>query len=132
MKDHLHHQINMDIKQSARMDLIVVIIAIILNLLFLGINSGVASGVMGYDYSILGLERSEINATALTTLILLLIVVVVINFLAKVSREEGVEQYYDASLEQSYNDRTNLLGGIIVALGALAVLVPIIVAAMGG
>jgi hypothetical protein len=147
MKERMHEQISSELKQSARTDTIVVITAIFLNLLFLGINSGVASVIRQYDYNGPGIERVvSTNVTALVIMIILLAVIIAINFfvlrilssgkerriklmagLMKMYQEEGMEQYYDTSVEKGYEARYNLFSAVVISLGAVAVLVPILV-----
>ena len=149
MKEHLHEQITAEMKQGTRTDTIVVITAIFLNLLFLGINSGVAGAVREYDYSGPGVETVGTNATAVVIMVILMAVIIAINFfvlrilsrgkerriklmagLMKMYQEEGMEQYYDASVEQGYEARYNLFSAVVVSLGAVAVLVPILISSM--
>lgn len=150
MKDRMHEQMSSELKQNTRTDTIVVITAILLNLLFLGINSGFANSVRDYEYTPSGVERIGINVTSLVIMAILLIVIIAINFfvlrilskgkerraklmagLMKMYQEEGMEQYYDPSIEQGYDARYNLFSAVIVSLGAVAVLVPILVSATG-
>lgn len=147
MKERLHEQISSELRQSARTDTVIVITAIFLNLLFLAINSGVAAVIREYDYSGPGVERTtSVNPTALIILIILIVVIIAINFfvlrmlskgkerraklmagMMKMYQEEGMEQYYDASVEKGYEARYNLFSAVVVSLGAVAVLVPILV-----
>lgn len=150
MKDRMHEQMTSEIKQSARTDTIVVIVAILLNLLFLGINSGFAGNVRDYDYSPSGVESIGINVTALVIMVILFILVIAINFFAlsilsrgkerraklmaglmKMYQEEGMEQYYDPAIEQGYDARYSLFSAVIVSLGSVAILVPLLVSFMG-
>lgn len=149
MKERLHEQISSELKQSTRTDTIVIITAIFLNLLFLGINSGVASAIREYDYSGPGRDTISTNATAVVIMVILLFVIIAINFfvlrimsrgkerraklmagLMKMYQEEGMEQYYDASIEKGYEARYNLFSAVVISLGAVAVLVPILVSSM--
>jgi hypothetical protein len=148
-KERLHEQMTAEMKQGTRTDTIVVIVAILLNLIFLGINSGVASTVRNFDYSGPGIERTSVNAIALVILILLLAVVIAINFfvlrilsrgkerraklmagLMKMYQEEEMEGYYDPTIEHSYEARYNLFSAVVVSLGSLAVLIPILVSSI--
>ncbi|MFH1662536.1 MAG: hypothetical protein ABH934_01240 [Chloroflexota bacterium] len=149
MKERLHEQITAEMKQGTRTDTIVVIMAIFLNLLFLGINSGVASAIRQYDYSMSGIETISTNVTAVIIMVILLLVIIAINFfvlrilsrgkerrvklmagLMKMYQEEGMEQYYDSSVDKGYEARYNLFSAVVVSLGAVAVLVPILVSSM--
>lgn len=146
MKERMHDQMSSELRQSARTDTVIVITAIFLNLLFLGINSGVAAVVRETDYSGLGRETISTNITAVIIMVILLAVIIAINFfvlrmlskgkerraklmagMMKMYQEEGMEQYYDASVEKGYEARYNLFSAVVVSLGAVAVLVPILV-----
>ena len=146
MKERMHEQIVEDMKQGTRTDTFVVITAILLNLIFLGINSGAAGAVRQTEYRINGAETVSINITAVIIMVILLFVIIAINFfvlrilqrgkerrtklmagLMKMYQEEGMEQYYDASVEKGYEARYNLFSAIVIALGAVAVLIPILV-----
>lgn len=149
MKERLHEQISSELKQSARTDTIVIIMAIFLNLLFLGINSGVAGAVREYEYSNIGRETISTNITAVIIMVILMAVIIAINFfvlriiargkerrgklmagLMKMYEEEGMEQYYNGSIEKGYEARYNLFSAVVISLGAVAVLVPILVSSM--
>ena len=147
MKERMHEQISSELRQSARTDTVIVITAIFLNLLFLAINSGVAAAVREYDYNGPGIERTtSFNVTALIILVILILVIIAINFfvlrmlskgkerraklmagMMKMYQEEGMDQYYDASVEKGYEARYNLFSAVVVSLGAVAVLIPILV-----
>jgi hypothetical protein len=146
MKERLHEQISSELRQSARTDTVIVITAIFLNLLFLAINSGVAAFVREYDYSGPSRETISTNVTAVIILVILIVVITAINFfvlrmlskgkerraklmagLMKMYQEEGMDQYYDASVEKGYEARYNLFSAVVVSLGAVAVLIPILV-----
>ena len=150
MKDRIHEQMTSDMKQGVRTDTIVVIVTIFLNLLFLGINSGVAGSIREYDYSMSGTETISINAAAIAILVILMALVVLINFvvlrilsrgkerraklmagLLKMYKEEDMEQYYDPSIDRGYDARYNLFSVVVVSLGSVAILVPILVSATG-
>jgi hypothetical protein len=151
MKDRIHEQMASDMKQGVRTDTIVVIVTIFINLLFLGINSGVAATIRENGYIGPGSERiTSINVAAIAILLILMALVIVINFvvlrvlsrgkerraklmagLMKMYKEEGMEKYYDPSLEQGYDARYNLLSIVVVSIGAAAILVPILVSATG-
>ena len=150
MKDRMHEQMSSELKQNTRTDTIVVVTAILLNLLFLGINSGAAAAVRQYEWSGLGREEISINITAIAIMVILFALVIVINVfvlrilskgkerraklmagLMKMYQEEGTEQYYDPSIEQGYDARYKLFSAVVVSLGAVAVLVPILVSATG-
>ncbi|MFC2013451.1 hypothetical protein ACFLU8_00965 [Chloroflexota bacterium] len=132
MIERVHEHIITELQQNARTDTIFVLIAILLNLLALGINSAVASG-------------SDRNGTIWLVFFTFVALVIVINFvveigllkgkqtriklingLLKMYKDQGVEGYYDASLLSNYSTRYNLFLFAVVFTGLIAIIVPLI------
>ena len=104
MIERVHEHIITELQQNTRTDTIFILTAILLNLITLGINSAVASG----------LNRDATTWLVFFTFVALLIVVnfvveiglikgrqtrvKLINGLLKMYKDQGVEGYYDASL----------------------------------
>ena len=103
-----------------------------LNLLTLGINSGIASG-------------SDKDATAWVVFFTFISLVIIISFvseigiikgrqtrvklingLLKMYQDQGVAGYYDASLLSNYTTRYNLFLLAVVFTGVIAIAVPVI------
>ncbi len=132
MIERVHQHIISELQQNARTDTIFILTAILLNLVTLGINSGIAAGS----------NPTAATWTVFFTFIALLIVVnlVVIvglskgkqtrvkllNGLLKMYADQGVEGYYDASLLSNYNTRYNLFTLAVVFTGLIAIVVPIV------
>jgi len=130
MLEKVYDHIIMDIKQNTRTDTIFIIVAILLNLITLGINSGVADD----------------NGTASTwTMITFIILVVVVNLvvilgllkgkdtrnklisgLLKMYQDQGVDQYYDSSIIGNYDTRYLLFIMAVICTGLTAIVVPLI------
>ena len=132
MIERVHEHIVAELQQNARTDTIFILAAILLNLLALGVNSGVASG-------------RENDATMWIVFFTFVCLVIVINFVAEVGlikgrqtrikllngllkmyKDQGVDGYYDASLLSNYNTRYNLFLLTVVVTGLIALIVPLV------
>ncbi len=130
MIERVHEHIITELQQNTRTDTIFILTAIILNLLALGVNSGVA-----------GVRDTE--ATTWIVFFTFLCLVIVINFvvvigllrgketriklingLLKMYKDQGVEGYYDASLLSNYSTRYNLFLLVVIFTGIIAIVVP--------
>jgi len=130
MIERVHEHIITELQQNTRTDTIFILTAIILNLLALGVNSGVSGG----------LEKDATTWIVFFTFICLVIVVnlvvvigllrgketrvKLINGLLKMYKDQGVEGYYDASLLSNYSTRYNLFLLAVVFTGLIAIVVP--------
>jgi len=130
MIERVHEHIIAELQQNTRTDTIFILTAIILNLLALGVNSGVAGG-------------RDTDTTTWIVFFTFLCLVIVINFvvvigllrgketriklingLLKMYKDQGVEGYYDASLLSNYSTRYNLFLLAVVFTGIIAIVVP--------
>ncbi len=130
MIERVHEHIIAELQQNTRTDTIFILTAIILNLLALGVNSGVAGG-------------RDTDATTWIVFFTFLCLVIVINFvvvigllrgketriklidgLLKMYKDQGVEGYYDASLLSNYSTRYNLFLLAVIFTGIIAIVVP--------
>ena len=136
MLNQVHEHIIGELNQGARTDTIFVVTAVLFNLIVLGVNSAVAS------------EASSAGADASSDLILAVFIGMslivngisiaalffgrqtrtkLLNGLLSMYRDNNVEQYYDASLLGNYGKRYLLFTGVILALAATGIAVPLIV-----
>ncbi len=132
MIERVHEHIIAELQQNARTDTVFILAAILLNLLALGVNSGVASG-------------GENDATMWIVFFTFVFLVIVVNFVAEVGlikgrqtrikllngllkmyKDQGVDGYYDASLLSNYNTRYNLFLLTVVVTGLIALIVPLV------
>jgi hypothetical protein len=132
MIERVHEHIITELQQNTRTDTVFILTTILLNLLTLGINSGVAS-------------TDETNSTTwivfftfIALLIVVNIVVIVgllkgketrtkmINGLLKMYKDQGVEGYYDSSLLTNYATRYNLFLLATFFTGLIAIVVPMV------
>ena len=132
MLEHVHTHITKELEQNTKTDIIFILTAIVLNLITLGINSGMA-------------EKSRTEKSALivmfvfVTLIVLVNLVVIIgllkgrqtrtklvNGLLAMYKDQNVAKYYDETLLGNYNVRYNLFIMVVVCTGIIAAIVPFI------
>jgi len=129
----IHNHIISEIQQNTRTDIVFVITAILLNLVALGINSGMA-------------ESSREDVSFFIVMFIMGALVVVINIvviigllkgkqtrakliggLLKMYKDQKVEGYYNPSLLTNYNTRYNLFILTVVFIGAVAIAIPFII-----
>ena len=132
MIERVHEHIIGELGTNTRTDTIFVITAIFLNLVTLGINSGLAS------------SREDTTQTIVMFTFVALIIVVnfvaeiglirgrqmrkkLLNGLLKMYKDQGVEGYYDASLMGDYTIRYNLFMLTVLFTGLIAIVIPFII-----
>lgn len=132
MIQRVHEHIIAELQQNTRTDTIFIITAIVLNLLSLGINSGVASS-------------GDNDSTRIIIFFTFIVLVIVVNFvveigllkgkqtrnklisgLLKMYKDQGVEGYYDPSLLTNYTTRYNLFLLTVLVTGIIAIVVPLV------
>ncbi len=132
MIERVHEHIITELQQNTRTDTIFIITAIILNLITLGINSGIAGG-------------SDREGTKWIVFFTFIALVIVINFVAEIGilrgkqtriklitgllkmyKDKGVEGYYDPTLLSNYSTRYNLFLLTALFTGIIAIVVPIV------
>jgi hypothetical protein len=132
MIQRVHEHIIAELQQNTRTDTIFIITAIVLNLLSLGINSGVASSG----------DRDSTRIIIFFTFVVLVVVVnfvveigllkgkqtrvKLINGLLKMYKDQGVEGYYDSTLLTNYTTRYNLFLLTVLVTGIIAIVVPLV------
>jgi hypothetical protein len=132
MIEHVHKHITSELNQNTRTDTIFILTSILLNLITLAINSGMA-------------EQSRTDNSMLVVMFIFVALIVVVNIvvifgllkgrqtrgkltdgLLKMYRDENVDKYYDETLVSNYNVRYNLFILVVITTGVIAVLVPFI------
>ena len=132
MLERVHEHIITELQQNTRTDTIFILIATLLNMLALGINSAVVGG-------------SNRGATTWIVFFTFVALVIVVNFvvevglikgrqtrikllggLLKMYKDQGVEGYYDASLLSNYTVRYNLFMLAVIFTGLIAIIVPLV------
>jgi hypothetical protein len=133
MIEHVQKHIVGELQQNTRTDIIFIITAILLNLVALGINSGVS------------LDAKEDTSMFIVMFIVVALIIVVnlivvigllkgkqtrgklIGGLLKMYKDQNVAGYYDESLLVNYNTRYNLFILVVVFIGAIAIAIPFII-----
>ncbi len=156
MEDHLHQDLTAELSQTTHTDTITVIVGVILNLIFLLVNSLIAGAVWTEEYiyndAIKGelfVDRTittEFELGMMLIFVILVAATIAINVfiirallagkerrikltesLHKMYREEDLGKYYNSSNIKGYEVRYSLYTKVVGTLGVLAVLVPIVV-----
>jgi hypothetical protein len=133
MIERVHEHLIGELNTNTRTDTIFVLTAIILNLITLGINSGLASSN----------GSSGTQTIVMFTFVALIIVVnfvaeiglirgrqmrkKMLNGLMKMYKDQGVEGYYDPSLMGDYALRYNLFMLTVLFTGLIAIIIPFII-----
>jgi hypothetical protein len=132
MIERVHEHIVDELRTNTRTDTIFILTAIFLNLLTLGINSGVAS--------------SGENGIATIVMFTFVVLLIVVNFIAEVGlirgrqtrvkllnglikmyKDNGVDSYYDTSLLADYRTRYNLFMLAVLVTGLIALIIPFVI-----
>ena len=132
MIEHIHKHITSELNQNTRSDTIFILSAILLNLITLAINSGMA-------------EKSRTENSMLIVMMLFVILIVLVNIvsvvglmkgkqtrtkliagLMKMYKDKDVDKYYDESLLGNYNIRYNLFIMVVCFTGIIAIAVPFV------
>ena len=138
MLKEVHDHITSELTQGSRTDTIFVITAIVFNLIVLGINSGIAGSANdAYNRDTLS---NDILLIVFTILLLLVNGISIIalsvgkktrqkllNGMVAMYKDNEVDKYYDLELMGNYNVRYTLFTAVILALGATAIVVPLII-----
>ncbi|MDX9905410.1 MAG: hypothetical protein RBS55_02355 [Bacteroidales bacterium] len=133
MIEHVHKHITTELQQNTKTDTIFILTAIILNLVALGVNSGLV-------------EDSRTNNSTLIVMYLFVFLIIVVNIvviigilkgkqtrmklvdgLMRMYKDQGVDKYYDESLLSNYSLRYNLFIMVVVSTGIIATVVPFVV-----
>lgn len=134
MIERVHEHIISELGTNSRADTIFILTGIILNLLVLGINSGIASSDPG--------TAAIIVMFALVALLIVVNLIVelglirgrqtrvkLLNGLLKMYKDQGVADYYDQSLLSDYRTRYNLFMFGVLFIGVVALIIPFVLLA---
>lgn len=133
MIEHIHKHIVAELQQNTRTDTIFILTSILLNLIALSVNSGIA-------------EQSSEDKNLLIVMYLFVGLIILINSvvifglmkgkqtriklvrgLMQMYKDKEVDKYYDSGLIQNYNTRYNLFMLVVICTGMIAILVPFII-----
>ncbi len=132
MIEHVHTHITGELHQNTKTDIIFVLTSIVLNLITLAINSGMA-------------EKSKTDNDSLVVMLLFVLLIIIVNTVAifglmkgkqtriklvngllTMYKDKNVDKYYDETLLSNYCTRYNLFVMVVVCTGILACIVPFI------
>ncbi len=132
MIERVHEHIINELGSNTRTDIIFVLTAILLNLITLGVNSGIAS--------------AQNDGTTTIVMFTFVALIIVVNFVAEIGlirgrimrqklldgllkmyKDQGVEGYYDPSLLTDYKTRYNLFMLAVLFTGLVAIIIPFII-----
>jgi hypothetical protein len=134
MIERVHEHIVDELRTNARTDTIFVVVAIALNLISLGVNSGVASGNDGTTQNIIMFSFAAliivVNLVSEIGLIRgRLMRRKMLSGLLKMYKDQGVEGYYDQSLLSDYGIRYNMFMLAVLFTGVIALVIPFLLRA---
>jgi hypothetical protein len=135
MIERVHEHLLGELATNTRTDTIFIITAILLNLVTLGVNSGVASADSG------AVQTVVLFTFAALIIIINFVAVIglirgrqsrakIIKGLMKMYKDQGVDGYYDPSLLNDYSTRYNLFILAVVFTGIVALIVPFVLFAL--
>jgi hypothetical protein len=132
MIEYVHSHITKELEQNTKTDIIFILTAIILNMITLGINSGLV-------------EKSRTESSSLAVMFVFVILIILVNIVVIIGlikgrqtrmklvnglitmyKDQNVAKYYDESLLSNYNVRYNLFILVVVCTGVIATTVPFI------
>jgi len=132
MIEHVHNHITSELQQNTKTDIIFIMAAIVLNLVSLAVNAGMAA-------------NSRTQESLLVVMFLFVVLVVLVNIVVifgllkgKQTREkllnglilmykdQQVDKYYDQTLLSNYSVRYNLFIMVVVCTGIIAIVVPFV------
>jgi hypothetical protein len=132
MLEYIHKHITDELQQNTKTDTIFILSAILLNLITLAINSGMA-------------ETSRTKNSYLVVMFLFVVLILLVNTvviiglikgkqtriklvsgLMKMYRDKDVDKYYDESLLGNYSLRYNLFIMVVTFTGIIAIAVPFV------
>jgi hypothetical protein len=140
MLERIHQHILDELNQGSRTDTIFVVVAVVFNVVVLGINSaaaGSAAAIATYGAGSLVADM-VMFVFVLMTLIVNAVAVGALSVgsrtrqklldgLLSVYTDNQVDRYYDRSLVSNYRTRYALFGMVIMALAATSILVPLVI-----
>ena len=132
MIEYVHNHITSELQQNTKTDIIFILAAIVLNLVTLGINSGLVND-------------SRTDSSKLVVMFIFVILVILVNIVVIIGlfkgketrvklldglmamyRDKQVDKYYDHSLLSNYSVRYNLFIMVVLCTGVIAIVVPFV------
>jgi hypothetical protein len=135
MIERVHEHLIDELRTNARTDTIFVVVAIALNLITLGINTGIASNQGGDN-------TQNIVMFSFAALVIVINIVAEVGLirgrqmrrkmqdgLLKMYKDQGVEGYYDPTLISDYKVRYNMFMLAVIFTGLVALIIPFVIRA---
>lgn len=130
MLEHVHNHITVELQQNTRSDTIFILAAILLNLITMGINSGVAENSLT-DSNMLLVMFMFVALLILVNLVVIFGLIKgkqtrtkLIKGLVSMYQDQQVSKYYDESLLKNYSTRYNLFIMVVIFTGIVGIIVP--------
>ena len=140
MLERLHEHIVDELGHSSRTDTIFVIVAIVFNLIVLGINSAVSSTASSNGpYGSYNLGADVVLGVFILMTFLVNAIAVAGLYVGRQTRgkllaglitmyvDNQVDKYYDKTLVSNYGIRYLLFGAVIILLALTAIVVPLVI-----
>jgi hypothetical protein len=138
----LHDHIVEELGHSSRTDTIFIVVAVVFNLIVLGVNSAAASAASTNRDA----YRASYDLAADIVLAIFIMMTIMVNAIAisglyvgrrtRIKLLDGliamysdnqVAQYYDSTLVSNYGTRYILFGAVIILLALTAIIVPLVI-----
>ena len=130
MLEHVHKHITVELQQNTRSDTIFILAAILLNLITMGINSGIAENSLN-DSNMLLVMFMFVALLILVNLVVIFGLIKgkqtrtkLIKGLVSMYQDQQVSKYYDESLLKNYSTRYNLFIMVVIFTGIVGIIVP--------
>ena len=139
MIKEIHEHITNELQQNSRTDTVFVLSSVVLNLVVLAINWGVASprpeGHQAYNDVILCLMIAAVLVINFLIAKALLagrdMRLKLLTGLIRMYKDNGVDKYYDPSLLSAYSMRYKFFLTVIIILGTITIVAPLLVRILG-
>jgi hypothetical protein len=140
MLARIHQHILDELGSGSRTDTLFVVVAVIFNLIVLGINSGAAGSAAASANFASGSSVADVILWTFVLMTLLVNAIAIgallvgretraklLDGLLAMYADSEVAKYYDRSLLSNYSTRYLLFGAVILVLAATAILVPLVI-----
>jgi hypothetical protein len=140
MLERLHEHITSELGQSSRTDTIFIVVAVIFNLIALGINSAASGAAAVNRYSGSGNLAADVVLGIFIVMTLLVNAIALaglyigrqtrgklLSGLVAMYADNQVDKYYDRSLISGYGTRYLLFGAVIIVLALTAIVIPLVI-----
>lgn len=140
MLERLHEHITSELNQSSRTDTIFIVVAVLFNLIALGINSAASGTAIANRGSGTGNQAADVVLAVFIVMTILVNAIALaglyvgrqtrgklLSGLLAMYTDNQVDRYYDKSLISGYGTRYLLFGGAIIVLALTAIIIPLVI-----